>query len=82
MSVRAKFKVDQITQTQTGRTILMSPVYSNDEKSENKQFWQWTPSGKIEMAITNPSAFNQFELGKEYYIDFSAAPTETAAEAA
>lgn len=55
------------------RTIILSPVYSSDPTSENHTFWQASPSGRIELGTVNPEAWKQFELGKEYYIDFTIA---------
>lgn len=49
------------------RTIVMSPVCGPD----NKEFWQATPSGKIELGCANLQAAEEFEIGKEYYIDFT-----------
>lgn len=65
--VRAKF-------TCTGNTngvVTMQPVFSGSE--ENKTFWKYTPGGSITLSITNPDAVNQFEVGKEYYVDFTPA---------
>ncbi|WP_447979054.1 hypothetical protein [Candidatus Nitrospira bockiana] len=56
------------------RTIVMSPVYSDDPASENKRFWDASPSGEIRLGTVNPEAWKQFELDKEYYIDFTPAP--------
>jgi hypothetical protein len=39
----------------------------------NEEWSQWTPAGKVEMSITNPNAINQFEVGKDYFVDFSPA---------
>lgn len=88
MSVRAKFKVTQFTSNQhnkynheTGkydgaiemRTIHLQPVMSSEEGSENKKFWDASPSGEIRLGTINPQAWAYFELGKEYYIDFTKA---------
>ena len=72
--VRAKFKVDSITRFaySKGATVMFSPVYSDDPASENRAFWTATPSGRIEMAINNPASADVFELGREYYVDFTA----------
>jgi hypothetical protein len=35
---------------------------------ENKTFWKWTPSGGIELSSIRDELF---EVGKEYYVDFS-----------
>lgn len=69
--VRAKFKVDSITLYAESRSVKMSPVTSGSE--ENKSFSKWTPSGSLEINISNPDAYDKFEQGKEYYIDFSPA---------
>lgn len=68
MSVRAKFKC----QGNTNGTVSLLAV--TDGSEENKAFWQYTPSGSISLTITNPAAMNQFEAGKEYYVDFT--PTD------
>lgn len=38
---------------------------------ENKNFWKWTPSGKLEFSCLNPNI--DFEVGKEYYLDLAPA---------
>lgn len=56
------------------RTLVMSPVYGNgDPAHENTKFWNASPSGKLELGTVNPEAWRHFELGKEYYIDFTPA---------
>lgn len=75
--VRAKFKVDEIRRTkyqQEMHTIVMSPVYgNNDPNHENTKFWNASPSGKLELGCVNMEAAKIFELGEEYYIDFTKA---------
>ena len=81
MNVRAKFRVTSITETENWnkergpvKTIKLSPVYGNsDPNHENTKFFEATPSGAIELGCVNPDASGQFELGKEYYIDFTKA---------
>ena len=68
--VRTKFVVDSVAKTRYGsHTINMSPVCGDSE--ENKTFWKWTPSGRIEFQCINDAAVEQFEVGKEYYVDFT-----------
>lgn len=65
--VRAKF-------TCTGKAnnqVSFLPVFTGSE--ENKQFWKYTPSGQINMHVDNEAAMEQFEVGKEYYVDFTPA---------
>lgn len=79
MTVRAKFRVDSVNRLswERGKTnaavVVMSPVYSNDPNSENKAFWEATPNGKIEMTINNLAAFDQFQPGDSFYVDFTKA---------
>lgn len=69
MAVSARFKVDGIanggTEAEPNKIITMSPVTSG---VGNESYSKWTPSGSLSMLITNPGAFSQFELGKEYDI--------------
>jgi hypothetical protein len=73
MAVRAKFKVQSITRTKGGagevQTIHLLPVTSGSE--ENKAFWAYTPNGRIELGTVNAEAAKQFELDREFYVDFT-----------
>lgn len=78
--VRAKFFVTEIKHTcsnspgETFATITMAPVYQGkDGKPANAEWSKYTPSGKLEMCVTNPAAVEKFEVGKSYFIDFSPA---------
>lgn len=58
------------------RSVKLSPVYGNgDPNHENTKFWNASPSGSIELGTVNPGAWEQFEIGKEYYVDFTPAGT-------
>lgn len=71
-SVRAKFWVTEINHrhcrdsSEVNAEIKLEPVYDED----NKDWSKWTPSGSISMSVTNPGAIAQFELGKQYFVDF------------
>ena len=52
-------------------TVVMSPVVSGSD--ENKEFFANTPSGKIEIGVLRQELADLFEIGKEYYVDFSQA---------
>jgi hypothetical protein len=64
--VRAKFTVVSVN-SKSGEVIL-EPVYSGSE--ENKMFYEYTPAGKIVLVTVNEKALKEFEVGKEYYVDF------------
>lgn len=89
MPVRAKFKVDSITREMGTKynpetkeyepfeiqTIAMSPVYANgDPNHENSKFWAASPGGSLKLNCVNPEAVAQFDLGGEFYLDFTPAP--------
>lgn len=67
-TVLAKFKVGSVTDFgNNNQQVAMSPVTSGEE---NKSFSLYTPSGKIEMHITNPSVMGFFEPSAEYFVEF------------
>jgi hypothetical protein len=80
--LRAKFLVEDRQETfgnddqKVSENISMRPVYSDDPASENGQFWNATPSGSIQLFITNPDAFDKLIAGDEFYVDFSPAGSE------
>lgn len=68
-------------------TVKMSPVGPTSRKNpttgsweqvqnENSLFWNASPSGSLELGCINLVAADRFELGKEYYLDFTPAPTD------
>lgn len=70
--VRAKFEVIENKQdSEDGASISLQAVYDADPESENGKFFKYTPFGEINLEIVNPSAAKAFEVGKEYYVDFS-----------
>ncbi len=73
MIVKAKFRCHFIQKADdaSSRTIHMSAVTSGSH--ENEAWSKFTPGGQIQMHISNPDAFNQFEQGKEYYVEFKPA---------
>lgn len=55
-------------------TVKLSPVYGNgDPNHENTKFWKASPSGSLSLGTINPEAAKVFELGKEFYVDFTPA---------
>lgn len=88
MKVRAKFRCDEIVHTLNSlwddqlkqsiptpaRSIKMSPVYGNGDPShENTKFWNASPGGRLELNVVNAAAAAGFEVGEEYYVDFTPA---------
>ena len=69
--VRAKFKVESVTNYENGASILMTPVISGND--ENKSFYRYTPGGELKLQVVNTEVAKQLQPGKEYYIDISPA---------
>jgi hypothetical protein len=59
-----------VTEKVEMRTIVMSPVYSNDSNDPNKKFWDASPSGEIQLGTINPDAWRAFELDGLYEVTF------------
>lgn len=73
--VRAKFQVQstkQVSWDPNVRIIELTAVTAGSGK-DNESWSKWTPSGRLEMHITNPAASDFFTLGKAVYLDFTEA---------
>ncbi len=56
------------------RTLVFNAVSGNaDPDHENTKFWEATPSGEFRFGTVNKAAWEQFQLGEEYYVDFTPA---------
>lgn len=78
MSIRAKFRVieknNRASYQKDGKptcVVVLAAVYG--DTPENKTWAAATPNGRVEMNIDNPAAYDAFELGKEYFLDFTPA---------
>ena len=54
-----------------GIHLGFSPVVSGSK--ENEEFFRWTPGANIFIYTVNNEVAANFELGKEYYLDFTPA---------
>jgi hypothetical protein len=76
MSTRAKFICQSIEDRKyagsksTKITFTAATAYNSPE---DKPFWEATPVGLIELSTVNEAAIKQFEPGKAYFVDFTAA---------
>jgi len=71
MSVRAKFKVEEVTQSTNGHSVRLVPVTGGSP--ENESFFKWTPWGEIKIGTINADAAKQFQPGQQIYVDFTPA---------
>lgn len=79
---RCKFVIREMAHSQYNgkplRTLRAGPVYSTKEGTENKLFWDYTPTGSFELGTVNAAAVEGLEPGDEIYIDITKAPKEQA----
>lgn len=69
--IRCKFKCTSVLMTESGCKVTMDAVTA-DGCPENKKFFQWTPSGHLEMGLINTAdALERFIPGDEYFLDFT-----------
>lgn len=73
MVVRAMFTCDEKIETRDGFRLTFSAVCGDSELA--KQFFKYTPYGKIEMGTVNEAAAAAFKPGSAYYLDFTPVPT-------
>lgn len=52
------------------KIVRFFAVYSDDPENENSTWSKATPSGYIELYITNPDAYNEFKINEEYIVTF------------
>ncbi len=57
-----------------GRRAVAQLITEGSE--ENKTFYAYTPGGSLELNCLNEPAAKFFEVGKEYYLDFTEATQE------
>jgi len=53
--------------------VAKSGGYPADGSDEDNSFARWSPSVALQMQVTNPALFGQFEPGQKFYVDFTAA---------
>ena len=72
--VRAKLRVESKSELAGGhRSINMRAVYSDDPASENRKFSDATPAAQFQITIKKDGPHDFFEVGGEYYLDFTKA---------
>jgi hypothetical protein len=88
-TMKAKLKVFGIQQHYLGEekteisglsvkfyAVAPSAPYPEDGSDENNSYARWTPSAELNIQIMNPALFASFEIGDEFYVDFTKAEKE------
>lgn len=54
--------------------VTLQPVFGGPGDDEvNKQWSKWTPSGQLQLTITNPEIFPMLRNGRTFMVTFAAA---------
>lgn len=69
---KAKFMVGEIVPNGEGKgaTVWFHTQY-DPEIEEDQRFALMTPSGYIQMQVTNPVVLDKLKRGQKYYLDFT-----------
>ena len=71
-SVTAKFECKEVLPGVDTQTVRFSAVTSSNQGNED--FARYTPAGNLEIWISNNAkAATFFKVGRQYYLDFTAA---------
>ena len=74
-TMRAKMKVQEVIRRDGHEQLKMLPVvksggYPADGTDEDNTFAKFSPSGCLDLTITNPALIGRFNPGDTYYVAF------------
>lgn len=64
---------EEVTQENLRFIAVTEKPFDKDGTSDDNSFARWTPTGNLEMAVTNPALFGEFKTGEKYYLHFTKA---------
>lgn len=74
--IRAKFRVESVVpaslgdeELKEGAVVTLRAVVGGSP--ENDEFYRLTPGGEIKLSVVKAETAAKFEVGKEYYVDFT-----------
>jgi hypothetical protein len=67
---------DKVPETKYCEEVRLSAVYGKDG-SANAQWSKSTPSGSVNLTITNPDAWGKIKQGRFYFVDVSEATEDS-----
>lgn len=80
-AMRAKFRVTKVEPFGTTMERLHFAAVSKsdgpypvDGSDENNTFARYSPSAACTIDVANPALFGKFEVGNQFYVDFTPAP--------
>lgn len=77
--MRAKVAVTSVTRAWEGAeqlklSAVASRTFGMNGESEDNTYARFTPTGSIDLVITNPALHGKFKQGDTFYVDFTPAP--------
>ena len=80
-AMRAKLRVSGVDPYEGGENLTFSAVskidgYPDDGSDENNTYATFTPMAELKMTVNNPNLLGKFEIGQEFYVDFTPAEKE------
>lgn len=69
-NIIAKFRLTGIEKTESGGKEVANLTFSNvcGTSEENKKFFEWTPSGTLQLGTINNAVLQQLRALGEYYV--------------
>lgn len=84
MATRCRVKCTKVSKVLQSAHAGAEPLYSAELQpvingsAENEKFYKWTPGGRFDLQTLSG---DHFEVGKEYYVDFTPIEAEVPAAA-
>lgn len=78
-AMRAKMRIGHVDQRNLPHSetlhfhAVAASKYPEDGSDENNTYAKFSPSGVLQLQVANPALIGKFEVGKEYYLDFTPA---------
>ncbi len=74
VKMRGKFQVESVNRTEHAEQLKLRAVYGGSTNAEDNTYSAATPSGTIEMTVTNKALWGTLNPGDRFYVDFVAVP--------
>lgn len=74
MNIRAKMSLQMVQVVEGGETWKFFAVYGGSSNPEDNTYASATPSGSIELQVTNKALHGILKPGQKYYVDFTPIP--------
>jgi len=73
-TTRAKVKVDTVTASEYSQELKLTPVVGGNP--EDNSFAKATPTGSIQLTVTNKDLWGKFKPGDMFFVDFTRCPNQ------